>query len=153
MRELISSVGSLTKMIGLSQMSFSSILTLFGGLTQLIDMLVIITIKVQDSIQDFGIQVVKMSMHFSVDWKDENNWVVPSISIIPRVILFMKHTKAVGMLICLGWFSAPFWPLLFPDGYNPIREVMDIYEIPWCQGMILPGRGCNEEFVKQYWQK
>lgn len=84
---------------------------------------------------------------FSVDWKDENNWVVPPISIIPRVILFMEHTKAVGTLICPGWFSAPFWPLLFPDGYNPIRAVMDIYEIPWCQGMILPGRGCNEEFV------
>ena len=41
----------------------------------------------------------------------------------------MQHTKAAGTLICPGWFSAPFWLLLFPDGYNPIRAVMDIYEI------------------------
>jgi hypothetical protein len=84
---------------------------------------------------------------FTVNWKGENNWVVPPISIISRVVLFMQQIEAVGTLICPCWYSAPYWPLLFPYDYNPIRAVMDIYEVPWWPGMIIPGRGGNEEFV------
>ena len=84
---------------------------------------------------------------FTLNWEGENNWVVPPISIISRVILFMQQMRVVGSLICPCWYSAPFWPLLFRDGYKPIRAVVDIYEVPWHPGLFIPGRGGNKEFI------
>ena len=84
---------------------------------------------------------------FTVDWKVENNWVVPPIALIPRVLKHMENTKAVGTLICPCWFSAPFWPMLFPDGCNPIRAVLEVYEIPSKNGIFTPGRGGNVDFI------
>ena len=86
---------------------------------------------------------------FSLNWSGENNWVVPPISVIPRVILFMRETRVTGTLICPCWYSAPYWPLLFPDGHNPIRAVVDLVEIQWRPGLFIPGRGGNEEFIMQ----
>ncbi len=85
---------------------------------------------------------------FTVKWSNENNWVVPPISLISRVVVFMKQTRVYGTLICPRWISAPYWPLLFPDGCNPIRAVVDIQEIPCYSGVLLPGRGGNEGFVE-----
>ena len=85
---------------------------------------------------------------FTLDWSNENNWLVPPISLTARVLLHMADTKSVGTLICPCWYSAPFWPLLFPDGHNPIRAVKDIYEIPTYPGLFIPGRGRNEKFIQ-----
>ena len=78
---------------------------------------------------------------FTVDWGTDNNWVVPPISIVSRVILFMKQRRARGTVVCPKWLSAPYWPLLFPNGVNPIRAVKDMYEIPCSHGVLIPGRG------------
>ncbi len=87
---------------------------------------------------------------FTVDWVLENNWVVPPISLImliPRVLKHMQNTKAAGTLICPCWYSAPFWPMLYPDGFNPARAVVEVYELPKEWGIFIPGRGGNKEFI------
>ena len=78
---------------------------------------------------------------FTVDWSKEYNWLVPPPHLIPRLIFHMMHTNASGTLICSQWYSAPFWPILFPDGQTPIAGVAEIQEIPHFPR--------NEQFVSQ----
>ena len=59
----------------------------------------------------------------------------------------MDISKVVGTLVCPAWFSAPFWPMLFPDGFNPIRAVVEIYEFPRNWEIFTPGREGNAEFI------
>ncbi len=85
---------------------------------------------------------------FTYDWSCDNNWLVPPISLIPRVILHLKNTSSAGTLVCPQWMSAPYWPMLFPDGISPIYGIIDIREIEYFAGMFLPGRGDNAEFIE-----
>ena len=50
---------------------------------------------------------------FSLDWSNENNYLVPPVHLITRVIYHAILTKSTGTLIVPWWPSAPFWPLLF----------------------------------------
>ena len=50
---------------------------------------------------------------FSLDWSNENNYLVPPVHRITRVIYHAILTKSTGTLIVPWWPSAPFWPLLF----------------------------------------
>lgn len=86
---------------------------------------------------------------FTSDWSGENNWLVPPIHLIPRVIFHMMQSRASGTLICPQWFSAPFWPILFPDGKTPIDGVVDLEEIQIFPGLFVRGRGDNDHFVNQ----
>lgn len=47
---------------------------------------------------------------FSQNWHDENNWLVPPISLICKTIRFMHACKAHATLIVPMWPSGPFWP-------------------------------------------
>jgi hypothetical protein len=47
---------------------------------------------------------------FYQDWSNEIAWVVPPISIVPRVLWFMFENK--GTLVTPYWQSAAYWPLL-----------------------------------------
>ena len=49
---------------------------------------------------------------FSQDWSKDNNYSVPPIHLIAKVIDHSIITKSVGTLIVPWWPSAPFWPLL-----------------------------------------
>ena len=52
---------------------------------------------------------------FVMNWSGENNYACPPICLILRVLL---HThKASGTLIVPLWHSAPFWPIICPDGH------------------------------------
>ena len=44
--------------------------------------------------------------------REENCWVVPPVSIVPRVLHYMKCQKAVGTVVVPFWPSAHFWPLV-----------------------------------------
>ena len=50
-----------------------------------------------------------------------------------------KNTKASGTLIIPQWLSAPFWPLLFPNGSDPTEFVLARLELPTTAELILPG--------------
>ena len=53
---------------------------------------------------------------FSVDWAGENNWLVPPVYLILRVIFHLEVCSARGVLVVPKWPSAVFWPIIFPVG-------------------------------------
>jgi hypothetical protein len=53
---------------------------------------------------------------FSVNWSGENNWIVPPPRLINSVLKKLNKDRAKGVLVVPVWRSAPFWPVLFPDG-------------------------------------
>ncbi|XP_072021557.1 uncharacterized protein [Amphiura filiformis] len=57
---------------------------------------------------------------FTVDWSNENNWLVPPIHLIPRVLFHMMRPGAAGTLICPQWYSAPFGDIVprWTDSYS-----------------------------------
>ena len=52
----------------------------------------------------------------SVSWKHELNWWVPPPKNGMAVVKKIVEEKASGVLILPVWRSAPYWPLLFPNG-------------------------------------
>ena len=50
---------------------------------------------------------------FCHDWAGENNWLVPPVFLVPRVIRHLAECGAEGTLIVPEWVSSPFWPMLF----------------------------------------
>ena len=50
---------------------------------------------------------------FSQNWCNDNNWLVPPVRLVNRVIRHVLYCKAKATLIVPYWASAPFWPLLF----------------------------------------
>ena len=45
---------------------------------------------------------------FSQDWSSDNNWLVPPIAVIGKVLSHMRDCRAVGTLIVPLWKSACF---------------------------------------------
>lgn len=74
----------------------------------------------------------------SVDWGTENNWIVPPPTLIPQTIQHIKACKAKGTLVVPKWPSAPFWPLLFPEG-QPAEIIQDSLTFPNGARYIVPG--------------
>ena len=66
---------------------------------------------------------------FSVSWAGDNNWLVPPIFLIPKVLNHMVALGGCGTLVAPAWRSSLFWPLICTDkGFSPIFS--DIFEIP-----------------------
>ena len=85
---------------------------------------------------------------FTEDWSQDNNWLVPPIHLIPRVILFLLRCRSEGTLVCPAWQSAPYWPLLFPDGITPRQEISEIIEFCHPFPLVKEGRGPNSKFAE-----
>jgi len=49
---------------------------------------------------------------FSIDWSEENNFLVPPVYLIPKVLQHMKCSKSTGTLVVPYWPSATFWPMI-----------------------------------------
>ena len=67
---------------------------------------------------------------FSQDWS-KDNYLVPPIHLIAKVIDHWIITKSVGTLVVPWWPSAPFWPLLFshygvPQNY--VKNVLSFHD-------------------------
>ena len=73
---------------------------------------------------------------FTCDWKDENNWMCPPISLIPRAIRHASKCLAAATLLVPQYPSAPFWPMLFPNGVDPA----DFVVIQKSELVVDPGR-------------
>ena len=76
---------------------------------------------------------------FTCSWTEDNNWWVPPVHLVPRVIRHAQNTKSQGTLVIPKWLSSPFWPLLFPDGSGPAEFVAAWIELPLYDELILPG--------------
>ena len=82
---------------------------------------------------------------FSVSWAGENNWLVPPIFLIPKVLNHMVAFGGRATLVVPAWPSAPFWPLIFTDeGLSPIFS--DIFEIPLGTDVFVLGNYKNSLF-------
>ena len=77
---------------------------------------------------------------FTCSWNGENNWWCPPVYLVPRVIQHAKETQAAGTLIVPCWYSAPFWPLIFPDGNSPAGFIHEIQELLQQARLFLPQR-------------
>ena len=76
---------------------------------------------------------------FTVNWGDDTNWWCPPVGLVPRLIQHACKTKAVGTLIVPEWISAPFWPILFPEGASAVF-VKRIFQLPQVDWVLSPGR-------------
>ena len=95
----------MTLMIGEQQLLFSMKLTCSGGLLQSIDLLI-------TKIQNYLGLIQSFSVHTMTSQGTRNNYIVPHINVIPKVLKHMKSCLAKGVLIAPYWPSAAFWPCL-----------------------------------------
>ena len=83
---------------------------------------------------------------FTQDWRGENNWLVPTVYLIPRVLRHMTHNGQSGTLVVTFWLSAPWWPLLMKDSSNFHDFVVACLDIPIHSLTFLPGSADSDLF-------
>ena len=82
---------------------------------------------------------------FSVNWANDNNWLVPPISLVGKCISYLVECKAKGVLIIPKWPSAYFWPILFRE--NGCQEfVADVLEFTETSRIFQHGMNVNSVF-------
>ena len=82
---------------------------------------------------------------FVMNWHGENNYSCPPICLILRVLHHMRNCKASGSLIVPLWHSAPFWPMICPDGERFASFIVDWMELPTFKEAYISGN-CNSVF-------
>lgn len=68
---------------------------------------------------------------FSLNWANENNWLVPPVRLIVRAIKHCVECQAHGTFIIPKWPSASFWTLIFDEDMlykSYVKEVLEFYE-------------------------
>ena len=71
---------------------------------------------------------------FTVAWCNEVCWWVPPLYLVMRVVKHARACAAKGTLIVPLWKSAPFWPVLCPDGIHLAGYIKQ-----WAKLQFLPG--------------
>ena len=77
---------------------------------------------------------------FTQNWKGENNWIVPPVCLIIRVIKHLRECQATGTLLVPFWVSAVYWPFLCPDGVHFHDFVHDVKYFRFGSSIIRKGR-------------
>ena len=75
---------------------------------------------------------------FTANWKNEVNWWLPPLYQVCCTIQHAAKCKAKGTLVVPAWNSAPFWPILCPDG----RHLVSFIHLWWSttfQGCLFLG--------------
>ena len=75
---------------------------------------------------------------FTVNWANDVNWWVPPIYLISRVLRHAEICSAMGSLVVPAWRSAPFWPLICPDGVHLSPFIHDWVCIPFQPTIFVP---------------
>ena len=86
---------------------------------------------------------------FTCNWEGEMNWLCPPPHLIPRTIQHAKRTHACGTLIVPEWPSAPFWPMIFPNGQQPAPFIVAMVLLPKSASLICPGRAGSSLFKRE----
>ena len=76
---------------------------------------------------------------FSVSWADENNWLVPPVHCVTRVIQHMIASQASGTLVVPFWPSSIFWPFLFCNAHICHPYVIEKIVFPNAKGIFILG--------------
>ena len=77
---------------------------------------------------------------FTVSWKGEICWWVPPLHLVIRVIKHARACSAVGTLVVPAWKSAPFWPVICPDGIHFASFIHQWEVVKYYDGMCSEGR-------------
>jgi len=80
---------------------------------------------------------------FTTSWASEVSWLVPPLHLICRSIQHAQACAARGTLVVPMWVSAPFWPILCPDGSHLAQFIHAWMILPFQPGMFLPGHSGN----------
>ena len=74
---------------------------------------------------------------FSMDWRSENNWLCPSVSLVVDVINRVRECRSVGTLIVPEWPSGFLWPLSPPLPPEFACFVVDVIYLPVRSDLII----------------
>ena len=85
---------------------------------------------------------------FVMNWHGEYNYACPSISLILHVLHHMSNCKASGSLIVPLWHSAPFWPMICPDGDRFASFIVGWMELLAIKEAYISG-SCNSVFENE----
>ena len=80
---------------------------------------------------------------FAYNWKDHNNWLVPPIHLIPRVIRHIIECKAIGVLIVPRWQSALFWSFIVDKNGEFKSFIKECFEFHDSSNIYQPGLNSN----------
>lgn len=83
---------------------------------------------------------------FTQDWSNENNWLVPPIFSVLRVIRHMLSCNARGTLIVPKWTSAAFWPYIFKKNLECQDYITDVLEFTNTERIFVHGSNENSIF-------
>ena len=80
---------------------------------------------------------------FTENWRGDDNFLCPPISLICATIRHLRDSKARGVLVVPIWPSSYFWPILYPNGRTMPHFVKDftVFSPHWTS------RGKNTVFV------
>ena len=92
---------------------------------------------------------------FSVPWANENNWVVPPIFLISKVLNHIAASGARGTLVVPAWPSAAFWPMIYTtmvfQAYSPILSrypsVLRFFELRNYKNALLGSPNCRSRVL------
>ena len=65
---------------------------------------------------------------FAFNWAGENNWLVPPLNLVNRVIRHCLACGAFGTLVVPKWESSPFWPVIFHSNSSCMHYISDVLE-------------------------
>ena len=82
---------------------------------------------------------------FTEQWRGENNWLCPPVSLITATFRHMRTCHASGTVIVPIWPSSYFWPTLYPDGCRIAGFVKEflVFDPTW------HSNGGNTAFIGQ----
>jgi len=77
---------------------------------------------------------------FTCDWSGENKWLCPRLYLIPRATKHAIETGELCTLTAPRWLSAPFWPMLFPNGQSPTPYIAEVIVFNKSELYLVPDR-------------
>lgn len=83
---------------------------------------------------------------FTQDWRNENNWLVPPVSLVIKTIKYVINCNAKGTLIVPKWVSASYWPYVFKDNLKTFVYVSDVLEFEDSTKIFIQGMNKNSIF-------
>ena len=85
---------------------------------------------------------------FAFDWSGKNNWLVPPVHLVNKVIQHMIKCGAEGTLVVPKWKSSMFWPAIVNTFTGSYREfVVDFVEYEKPKSFFVPGSCFNSVFA------
>ncbi|CAC5410738.1 unnamed protein product [Mytilus coruscus] len=86
---------------------------------------------------------------FAFDWSGENNWIVPPVRLVCRVLNHMLTCRAKGVLVVPKWKSALFWPMVWNNTENKFYEfITDFVEFDRSKHFFLSGSAKDSVFAQ-----